>query len=80
MLLGQVILPILYAIVRYPLDLLRWRRSPLYHVEAVAYFPREVSHTWLTTRSHRDVVVEQLAAAPAAGHIPWSLPEAQLEE
>lgn len=79
-LLGQVILPLVYALLRYPFDLLRWRRSRLYHVEAVAYFPREISHKWRTCGTDREAVVAQLAAALADGRIPWSLPEAQLEE
>lgn len=68
--LGQVVLPLVYAVARLPFDLLRSRGSVTVHVEAVRFAPWRESYRWTTTRDHRDRVLHQVARAFEEGDIP----------
>lgn len=68
--LGQVVLPAVYALVRFPFDLARARGSRVVHVEAIRFVPWRESYRWTTTVDHRDRVLEQVARGFEAGDIP----------
>lgn len=68
-LVSAILVPAVLFILRLPAALVRSRRSKVWSIEAVTWWPREQRLRWSTPRDQHVRVLQEIAAGISEGHI-----------